>query len=205
VPAILTLESLTRLCPSVAQYHYLLGVGLMTAGDMEAALEALGTANTLEPDRPLTLTALGLAYNNRKRFDEARSVLSRSLELKADSIETMAALAEAEAGLSNLDQAERHAAGVLAGAPDNATANLVMGMVRTAQQRYAEARDALLAAVKADPRSPKPEYQLSLVYSRLGEEDNARQHVASYQQKLRDMEGMVKALHSTGFGGDGRQ
>jgi len=201
VPAILTLEALARLCPTVAQYHYLLGVGLMTAGDMIPAIEALKLADAREPNKPLTLIALGLAYNNQKRYPDARDALARSLELSPDSIEAVAALAEAEVGGGDHAAAETHAARALAKAPTNATANLVMGMVRIAQQRYPEARDALVAAAEADPRSPKPEYQLSLVYARLGDEGNAQRHVERYQQKLRDMEATVKALHEAGFSG----
>lgn len=201
VPAILTLESLTRLCPTVAQYHYLLGVGLMTAGDMIPAIESLQKANALEPDRPLTLIALGLAYNNQKRFSDARPALNRSLELNPDSVEAIAALSEAEAGLGELADAETHATRALAAAPKNPTANLVLGLVRLAQQRYPEARDALILAVETDPKSPKPEYQLSLVYARLGDEASAQKHVELYQQKLRDLETTVKTLHDTGFGG----
>jgi tetratricopeptide (TPR) repeat protein len=204
VPAILTLESLTRLCPTAAQYHYLLGVGLMTAGDMIAAVESLQKANALEPDRPLTLTALGLAYNNQKRFADAKPPLTRSLELNPDAMETVAALSETEAGLSDLAAAETHATRALAADPRNPTANLVLGLVRMSQQRYADARDALMAAATADPASPKPEYQLSLVFARLGDEASAQRHVELYQQKLRAMEASVKALHETGFAGPGR-
>src|SRR5436190_15684136 len=32
LPAIVTLDSLTRICPTVAQYHYLLGVAFMEGG-----------------------------------------------------------------------------------------------------------------------------------------------------------------------------
>src|SRR4029453_12287227 len=51
VPAILALESLTRICPTVAQHHYLLGVALMQAGGMPEAREFLGAADRPEPDR----------------------------------------------------------------------------------------------------------------------------------------------------------
>ena len=54
-------------------YHYLLGVGLMAIGDMPGAVDALEEADRLEPERPLTLLALGLALNNRKLFAEART------------------------------------------------------------------------------------------------------------------------------------
>ena len=201
VPAIRTLESLVRMCPSVAQYRYLLGVGLMTVGDSLSAIGSLAKADALDPDRPQTLTALGLAYNNQKLYPDAKPRLMRSLELDPDSTEALAALAEAEASLGDIADAESHAGRAIAKVPAHATANLVMGMVRMAQQRYAEARDALLTAVATDPHSPKPEYQLSLVYARLGDAATAQRHVELYQQKLRDMEQSVKALHRNGADG----
>lgn len=202
VPAVSTLESLVRLCPTVAQYQYLLGVGLMSAGDSIAAVESLKRADALEPNRPLTLTALGLAYNNQKLFAEAKTALTRALEVDPSGTEALAAVAEAEAGLGDLAAAETHASAALAKAARNPGANLVIGMVRMAQQRYTEARDALTAAVAADPRSPKPEYQLSLVFARLGDEARSQEHVKLYQQKLRQMEADVKALHESGSSGD---
>jgi tetratricopeptide (TPR) repeat protein len=195
VQAILTLESLTRLCPTEPRYAYQLGVGLMMAGDMPAATDALRRANTLDPDRPLTLLALGLAYNHQKLYTDARPLLRRALDLDPESLETLAALSEAEAGTGDLASAERDASRALSRAGSNATANLVIGMVRMAQQRYPEARDALLAAATADPRSPKPEYQLSLVFSRLGDQASADQHLAQYREKLRALEAAVEALH----------
>jgi tetratricopeptide (TPR) repeat protein len=203
VQAVLTLESLTRMCPAEPRYFYQLGVGLMMAGDMPAALDALRKANTLEPDRPLTLLALGLAYNNQKLYTDARPLLRRALDLDPESVETLAALSEAEAGSGDLESAERDATRALTRANTNATANLVIGMVRMAQQRYPDARDALLAAAAADPRSPKPEYQLSLVYARLGDQPSADQHLTQYRDKLRALEAAVDALHKRS-GGMGR-
>jgi cytochrome c-type biogenesis protein CcmH/NrfG len=75
VPAILALEPLTRMAPSEAQYHYLHGVALMQAGDMEAGAEALQRAEKLEPNRTLTLIALGLALNSRKLHAESKAYL----------------------------------------------------------------------------------------------------------------------------------
>jgi tetratricopeptide (TPR) repeat protein len=203
--AILALQSLTRLCPSVAQYHYLLGVALVRAGDMPAATDALVRADALEPDRALTLVALGLVYTQQKRYDEAKKALAHSLELDPDNVEGRAALAEAEAGLDDIASAERDAARALSSDAGNARANLVIGMVRMTQERYGEARDALLAASAADPRSPKVDYQLSLVYSRLGDQSAAQHHLDVYQQKLRTMEAELKALHDAGVGGAGRR
>ena len=65
---------------------------------------------------------------------------------------------------------------------------VVLGMVLMRKQRFAEARDAFLRASRSDPRSPKPDYQLSLAFARLGEEAASAKHRESYQQKLREME-----------------
>lgn len=194
LPAILALEPLTRICPGVAQHHYLLGVALLQAGDHVAATESLRRARELEPDRPLTLIALGLALNTGKRYAEARPFLVRSLELAPDDVEALAALAEAEAGLGELQPAEEHAQRALSRRQGHATANLVMGLLRMKQERYAEARDAFQRAVAAEPASSKAQYQLSLAYARLNDDANASQHLDLYRLRLKEMEERVREL-----------
>jgi Flp pilus assembly protein TadD len=180
----------------VAQYHYLFGVSLLTAGDTVRATDALQTAERLEPNRALTLTALGLALNSRKQFADARSALTRSLELDPEKPETIAALAEADASLGDLTAAEEHARRALDASPSDATALFVLGTIRFQQARYEEARDALLKAAAADPRSPKVDYQLSLVYARLGDTANADRSLESYRRKLAEMNDRIKAIRS---------
>jgi tetratricopeptide (TPR) repeat protein len=200
LPAVATLEALARMCPTVAQYHYWLGVGLMQAGDMVPALEALQRADQMEPDKPLTLAALGLAMNVRKMYGEARAVLMRSLGHDPDRVETIAALAEAEAGLGNVDAAESYAQRALAKAPDNATANLAMGLAHMQRGRFAEAITALRSSLETEPTNPKGYYQLSLAYARIGDEASAQKYVDLYKQKLDDMERYVMMVRrETGF------
>jgi tetratricopeptide (TPR) repeat protein len=165
-------------------------------GDLPSASDSLAEANRLEPDRPMTLLALGLVRNNRKLFGEAKTALTRCLELQPDSLEATAALAETEAGLGNAAAAVQHAQQILAVSPGNATANLVLGTLLLDQRKYPEARDRLLKAADADPDSPKAAYQLSLVYARMGDDANARKYVAIYQEKLRGFEDRLKILRS---------
>jgi tetratricopeptide (TPR) repeat protein len=194
LPAVVTLQSLARVYPTVAQYHYLLGVGLMAVGDMPSAVDSLNEADRLEPDRALTQLALGLALNNRKMFAEAKKALSHSLELQADSPDAIAALAEAEIGLGDYDAAASHAQQAIDRAPANATANFSIAMVLMRRGEYAAARDALLKTAAQDPDSPKVAYQLSLVYARLGDEATAQRYVERYQENLRTVEKRVGAL-----------
>ena len=200
LPAIVTLDSLTRICPTVAQHHYLLGVAFMEGGDMPAASAALAEANRLEPERPLTLLALGLALNGRKQYAEAKTALLHSLELDPDQLDAIAALSEAEAGTGDLRQAEQHARRVLARASAHPTANLVIGLVLMQQERYADARSALEKAAAADAASPAAQYQLSLACARLGDEAGAQAHLELYRRKLRETEDRIKALRSATIG-----
>ena len=85
--------------------------------------------------------------------------------------------------MGELDSAMTHARQVLS-APSNATANLVVGLVALERRSYAEARDALVNANKADPDSPKV-LPLSLVFARLGDDPSARRYLDPYQEKLR--------------------
>lgn len=186
VPAIRALEALNRMHPAVADHAYLLGVAWLQFRENDGAVEALERALRLEPDRARTLTALGMAFNSRKEFDRAKTALVRSLELAPQNVEALAAIAEAEEGLGELEEAERHAQAVLAMAANHFGARLVIGKVRMNEQRYAEARDALLQAVAADPSSSKAHYQLSLAYARLGDSDNSRRHVELYRKTLRE-------------------
>jgi tetratricopeptide (TPR) repeat protein len=197
-PAVLALRALTRMCPSVGQYHYLLGVGLMAIGDMPGAGDALAEADRLEPERALTLLALGLVRNDRKQYADAKLALLRSVDLQPESVEAVAALAEAEAGLGDLDAAARHAQRALERAPASATANMVMGLVRMEQRDYPGARDALLKAADADPQSARVAYQLSLVYARLGDDASAKRYLGVYQTNLKAVEERIAMLRAGG-------
>jgi tetratricopeptide (TPR) repeat protein len=205
VPAILSLEPLVRMHPTVPEYPYLLGVAWLQAGDMAAAGEMLGRAERLRaavatapgggsPSRATILVALGIALNKQKRFAEARQALEKSLRLEPDNVEGLAAVAEAQEGLGELAAAERHARRALARADAHATANLVVGMILMKQERYAEARAALEKAIAAEPESPKAHYQLSLACARLGDREASTRHVELYRQALRDVDERLRAL-----------
>jgi tetratricopeptide (TPR) repeat protein len=194
--AIRELEALTRLYPTVGRYHYLNGLALMKAGDAAAAVDPLREADRLEPRQPPTLIALGQALNGRRLYEEARSRLLGGLSLAPDSVEALAALAEAEEGLGELNEAEAHAQRALAPTNTQPVANLVMGMVRLKQGRYVEARDALLRAAAADPVSAKAHYQLSLVFARLGDPVSAQQHLELYRGRARELERRVREVRA---------
>lgn len=198
--AIPVLDVLTRLCPTVAQYHYLQGMALTHAGDAVAAVLSLKEAERLEPNQPLTLIALGTALNTRELYADAKPILLRALSLAPDSVDAAATLAEAEEGLGELEAAEAYAQRALAKASGHPTANLVWGMVLMKQDRYAEARDALLKTAAANPASAKAHYQLSLAYARLNDQASSEKHLELYHKQLKETDQRVEEVRRlTGF------
>jgi tetratricopeptide (TPR) repeat protein len=204
VPAIRSLEALSRMHPRVAQYPYLLGVARLQIGETDGSVEALETALALAPERSLTLVALGMALNAQKRFEDAREVLSRSLDLDPDGAEALAALAEAEEGVGDLDAAQHHAGRAVELGETSGLGYLVIGKVRMAQGRFEEARDALRAAVDADPTSAKAHYQLSLAYARLGDVESSKRHRELYDEARERSERFLLEMRSeAGLGSGG--
>jgi tetratricopeptide (TPR) repeat protein len=200
------LVALVRICPLVAHYQYFYGTALLQAGDAAAAVPALQEAARLEPDQAPTLIALGRALNQRKAYAEAKAPLLRGLSLLPESVEAVAALAEAEEGLGEVKDAEDHARRALAQSAGDPTANLVIAMVLMKQEKYAEARDALLKAAAADPASTKAHYQLSLVYARLDNPIDSQKYLALYNQRLEEGRERVRRVRRiTGFSAGGMQ
>lgn len=199
VPAIIALEPLVRMHPSVADYTYLLGVARMQVGDMPGSIEALRRALELEPRRASAMIGLGLTLNHQKRHAEAKDVLGRGLVLDPENAIGLAALAEAEAGLSELPAAEQHASRALASADPPATAHLVLGLIRMQQGRYAEAREALEQTIAKDPQATRAHYQLSLALARLGEREKSREHLELYRKMLRDDETRLEEMQTMGL------
>ena len=206
VPALQVLEPLARMCPTTAQYQYMLGVGLMQVGDIQSSVAPLREADRLEPDRPSTLIALGLVLNTQRLYGDAKPYLLRALDLEPDNVDGVAALAESEEGLGELEAAETHALRALARASDHAIGNLALGMVRMKQERYEEACAALEKALVADPASPKAPYQLSLAWARRGDEAQSKKYLEIYRLRVRSIDMRLAEVRvKTGISGGGMQ
>jgi Tfp pilus assembly protein PilF len=111
----------------------------------------------------------------------------RSLEIDPENLEALAALSESEEGTDDLASAETHAQRVLARESGNTIANLVMGLVRMKQERFADARGFLERAIATDPLSARAHYQLSLACARVGDSAGQAKHLELYRQVQREV------------------
>ncbi len=196
VVAIRALEALTRMHPEVAEHAYLLGVARLQVAEMDDAAAALERSLELAPARPLPLLALGKTLAAQKRFPEARDALRQSLQLDPDNAETLAVLAETEQGLDQLELAEEHVTQALARDGNHPGALMTLGLIRMSQQRYEEARDALLRAVASAPDLAKAHYQLSLAFARLGDRETSSEHLELYRRIRREKDERLGELRT---------
>ena len=203
IRALPALEALARLDDGNAETAYLLGVSLLQLGDPAVAGETLERATRLRPDMALAFTALGLARNLEKRYEQALAALSEAQVLSPGDLETEAALAEAEQGLGQLDAAATRAEAVLAKSP-HPTAMLVRGLVAMEKQDWPKARSTFETLLTAEPEAARVHYQLSLACARLGDTAASTKHRELYQKALVAQESRIRALRGVKLPAEGK-
>lgn len=204
VPAMRTLEALTRLHPEVAEHSYLLGIARLQLAESDGAVAALRRSLELDPDQVLPLFALGLSFRDQKRFEEAKEALTESLRLMPGHADSLVVLAEVEEGLGEIELAEQHLQRAFELGGQSPEGLYVLGRIRHAQGRYEEARDALERSVEKNPRPRKTHYVLSLAYARLGDREASAKSLELYRKKTKEAEELlVKMRTDAGLGVSG--
>lgn len=133
---------------------------------------------------------LGIAYLAEGKYVDARKWLERSLQLDPGLLEAhyeLGMLARKEGktseGIQRFDM-------VLQKQPDNPKALLGIGTLYLEEGQYEKAEAALERSQRADTSEPETEYQLALLFTRIGKTDVAQQHMARFRQlkQVRDNE-----------------
>lgn len=190
-----SVEPLARMHPTVAEYQMLLGRVWIELGNPGEGVEPLLRAVELDPQYSPAFLPLGLALNHERRYDEARTFLTRHLVSHPEDLDALAALAEAEERLGDLGAAEARARGVLDHDANHGTAHLVIGMLHMRQERFAEARAAFEKSVEGGANI-KAHYQLSLACARLGDRAAAEHHLEVYREAQKGVEATYVELEA---------
>lgn len=160
-----------------------LGSDLIGSEQYQAGIQALNEFIQKSPDEPKAY--LGLADAYRKTGDSAREtqILLRLAQRKPDYPDVHVLIARAMLNqeppdypkvLEELDLAEKTA-------PADADVLYLRGRVFLAQERLADAEDALRRSIELSPMDPSPYYQLGLLYRKLGKTELARETLARMQ------------------------
>ena len=136
--------------PTCGDCYYNIGVAQSNKKDYAAAEAAYKKAIEIKPDHGDAYTGLATLYNQQKKFDLA---------------------AEASAN------AAKYAS---AGGGGNAEASYNQGVILFNGQKFAEAKAAFEAAVKADPNHALAQYQLGMTALNLGQIQDAVNALEAY-------------------------
>jgi tetratricopeptide (TPR) repeat protein len=166
-------EQLHRDYPREPIYFYGLAAAHWRKGNTADSIRLLNQYVTLQPRDASGWYLLGAALLRQERTSEAQATLQRSLSLKADT-DTEYLLAVSFDKLGNRAAAIKIFRKIVASRPDHAAAHAALGTAYREAGSYAEARVELERAVELDANDLRANYQLGLVYAKLGEKEAAR-------------------------------
>lgn len=146
-------RSAIQVLPTSADAYYKLGETNAARSDVVAALAAYVRAADLNPDLLDAQVKAAQLLLLARKYDDARTRLRHVLSKEPNNATALLMLANALAGLSNLDEAVAANTRAVALDPTRAGVYINLGALQYIRGRVAEAESAYLAAVKADPSS----------------------------------------------------
>jgi Flp pilus assembly protein TadD len=166
-------EQLHRDYPQEPAYLYALAAAYWTKGEVAAATRLMNSYVNLQPDVASGWYLLGAALLRQDRTSEAQTALQRSLSLKADPDTEYLLGVSLEKAANHIAAIERFR-NVIKSRPDHAAAHAALGTAYREAENYAEARVELERAVELDANDLRANYQLGLVYAKLGLKEAAQ-------------------------------
>jgi Tfp pilus assembly protein PilF len=138
--------------PAYYEAYFQMGIAYTGLGQMEEAERAFRKSiEVSENHYAEPLTALGAIFCNEKKFAEAEPLLSRSLELNADSWQAHFEMARAQVGLNQVDAAEKNAMEARSKKADEPQIHLVLANIHIRKRNYTGLLEDLDTYIKLDP------------------------------------------------------
>ena len=164
-------QQVTRLAPEWAPGWKALGVTLALQNDIDAAEPPLRKACELSPSEPDACYYLGRGLYARDRFAAARKVFQALLATDPAPARIEEAIAQAEEGLGDSDDAERWYRKAAEREPQRRALGLGRFLLR--QGRLSEGLVWLKRAVQYEPESEQARFALGRAYLEAGLADQA--------------------------------
>jgi Flp pilus assembly protein TadD len=166
-------EQLHRDYPREPAYLYGLAATHWKKGETAETTRLLNEYVTLQPRDPSGWYLLGAALLRQEQTSQANTALQKSLLLKVDP-DTNYLFAVSLDKLGNRQAAIKLFQEIAQTHPSHAAAHAALGTIYRETSRYAEARSELERAVALDANDLRANYQLGLVYTKLGEKEAAQ-------------------------------
>lgn len=171
-----------RAAPEDAERNGRLGMLLHAHDRMEAGLVCYERARVLKPDDYRWPYLSGVAHASLSRNKEAAALFRTALELKPDDVPTKLRLADALLGSGDNAQSRASYEEVIRHRPSDAAAYYGAGRTYASEGNLARAAELYQQACDLYPSYGAAHYALGLAYRQLGRADDARTHLAAYEQ-----------------------
>ena len=172
--------------PDFEGIHYFFGVSSSRLGNIDLARLALRNLLELNPEDPRSLMLQGIVHRQEGRMQEALQVFARAARQDIPDSHLLLGLVLKDSG--DLDAAEREFQRAQQHNPKNGQARFELGKLLLARGKLPEARIHLEKAAQYIPRTSSVHYQLANLYRRLGEEQKARQSLATFERLKKQMD-----------------
>jgi tetratricopeptide (TPR) repeat protein len=144
--------------------HYRLALAYEQLGDRPNALREFGNAANVLPDRKEVQLKAGQYYLFASRFDEARKIAERLLDKNVRNIDAQLLLANALAGLNDLDAAARQVEEAIRLEPSSPAGYSNLAAVELARGNVDKAEAAFKNAITIAPQSIDARIGLASLY-----------------------------------------
>lgn len=141
---------------------------------------ALRNLREADPTSPRVLLAEGLLYRKQGKSDEATAAFERAAKAGVEDAHLLLAIVHKENG--KYEDAEREYREAERISPQNGQVLLELGKLLLTQGRLDEAKSRLEKASVVMPDASTVQYQLGLLYRRLGQPEKAQEHFRKSKQ-----------------------
>jgi Tfp pilus assembly protein PilF len=163
-----------------------LGVAYMNQQKPEEALQAFNKAHALDPKAYLPELNRGIALLNQQKADEARPILEALTERNSKDARVWFNLGLLFRNTGQRNEALQAFSKAAEFAPDDAEAQYFIGDIYNQSQQYDRAIQAFQRALALNSFAVSAEFGIARAYQREGNTEEARKHLARFQQITRD-------------------
>lgn len=178
-----------------------LGVAYMNQQRFEQALGLFQQAYVVHPDLYAARLNQGIALLNLLRTEAALEILQEAVQKKPGSQRAWYNLGLLYKNKGRAEEARKAFQRVAALDPSDADTHYFLGLVQAQLQDYEKSVAAYQQALSLNPLHPSAEFGLARAYQRLGNSEQARQHLARFQQLT---QAKLAAPMSSAYGDQGQ-
>jgi tetratricopeptide (TPR) repeat protein len=181
--AIRAAEKLLLLKPGNSEYLYLYGIAALQTDNFQKAEEALIKYAESRPGDSRGCLALGLSYAaQNNRLADARRQMQKCLTIDPKNFEAAFQLGLSYKTEGDLNRAAEYFAQTVKLSPDYNLALRELGTVYLQTGFETKARPLLEKAVRLNPADADTHFQLSRLYTVLGETQLGKKHLEMFQR-----------------------